>query len=65
MLELYRLCGSMFGSTHLMDIFCEWRPTEGQLKWVMNPGDPNQVEEEIVMFYFGTVASDVHVILQK
>lgn len=52
-LEAHKKRGKMFGDTHLRDFFKKWRKTEGQLEWVMDPGDPNQVEEELEMYYLG------------
>ena len=52
-LETHKKRGSLFGDTHLRDIFRKWRPTDKQLDWVMAPGDPNQVDSEIVMYHLG------------
>ena len=52
LLESHRLIGRMFGELHLHIIWNIWRPTEGQLNWVMNPGDPNQKDNQIIMYYF-------------
>lgn len=30
----------IFGPSLLGDAFSSWRESDGQLKWVMNPGDP-------------------------
>ena len=49
-LEAHRKRGSLFGMSHLEDIFSCWRTSIGQLKWVMNPGDPNQIDSELVMY---------------
>jgi len=50
MLEAHRKRGDAFGKSHMEDIFSCWRPTEGQLRWVMNPGDPNQISAELSMY---------------
>ena len=52
-LETHKKRGSLFGDSHLCDIFREWRPTDGMLKWVMEPGDPGQVESELIMYHLG------------
>ena len=49
LLETHRKRGSLFGRSHLEDIFSTWRKTPGQLKWVLEPGDPGQVDEELIM----------------
>jgi hypothetical protein len=52
-LSSYKALGKMFGFSHLVDFFSLWRKTDGQLKWVMEPGDPNQIEDELIMMIFG------------
>jgi hypothetical protein len=42
--------GDMFGPTHLCDFFSAWRTADKQLDWVMHPGDPNQVDAELIMY---------------
>ncbi len=59
MLETHKLRGKMFGSAHLREIWAHWRSTKAQLDWVMSPGDPNQVEDEMVMYYFGAIAAAI------
>ena len=49
-LEIHRKRGSLFAGSHLEDVFSSWRATEGQLKWVMNPGDPRQINSELIMY---------------
>ena len=49
LLETHRKRGSLFGGSHLEDIFSTWRKTPGQLKWVLEPGDPGQIDEELIM----------------
>lgn len=53
MLSGYKAQGKLFAKTHLEDIFSLWRTTEGKLKWVMEPGDPNQIEDELIMMLLG------------
>ena len=52
-LETHKKRGSLFGETHLRDIFRKWRPSDKMLDWVMTPGDPGQVDEEMVMYHLG------------
>lgn len=42
--------GKLFAEALLNDIFSLWRSSEKQLKWVMEPGDPNQIEDETTMY---------------
>jgi hypothetical protein len=44
-----------FGLSHLWGVWKAWYPTRAQLDWVMCPGDPNQVEDELVMSYLGII----------
>ncbi len=53
-LETHKKRGTLFGDTHLRDIFRKWRKSDKQLEWVMDPGDPNQVDKEMVMYHLGT-----------
>ena len=41
MLDMHKLRGKMFGTSHLREIWGHWWQTEAQLNWVTNPGDPN------------------------
>jgi hypothetical protein len=50
-LEAHKKRGDMFGPTHLRDFFSAWRTTDKQLDWVMHPGDPNQVDAELIMYH--------------
>ena len=59
LLEAHRKRGDAFGQTHLEDIFSCWRPTEGQLRWVLNPGDPNQINAELIMYVLGMYAAAI------
>lgn len=59
-LEMHRKRGDLFGKSHLEDIFSCWRPTEGQLKWVLHPGDPNQIDAELSMYVLGIYTAAVH-----
>ena len=49
LLETHRKRGSLFGASHLEDMFSTWRTTNGQLKWVLEPGDPGQIDAELIM----------------
>jgi hypothetical protein len=46
----YRDSGRSWEESHLGHFFHAWRPTEKQLAWVMHPGDPNQIEDEMIMY---------------
>jgi len=59
MLEAHRKRGAAFGQTHLEDFFSCWRPTDGQLRWVMNPGDPNQINAELTMYVLGMYSAAI------
>ena len=52
-LETHKKRGSLFGDTHLRDVFRRWRPSDKMLDWVMSPGDPNQINSEMVMYHLG------------
>ena len=58
-LSAYKVLGKLFQYSHLRDFFKCWRQTEGQLKWVMEPGDPNQVEDELTMLVSGLLTDAV------
>jgi hypothetical protein len=51
-LNAYRGNGRSFKENHIGHYFKSWRPTEKQLDWVMNPGDPNQInrDEDCIMY---------------
>jgi hypothetical protein len=40
------------------------RRTDKQLDWVMEPGDPNQVEDELMMMVFGVTADAIMGLLE-
>ena len=65
MLEFHKLRGKMFGLSHLREIWQQWRSTKPQLDWVMIPGDPGQVEEEMIAYYYGMVAAAVEGLLEE
>ena len=65
MLETHKMRGRIFGPSHLRLIWELWRPTKAQLDWVMSPGDPNQVEDELVMYYLAVIASAVFALLDR
>jgi hypothetical protein len=45
--------GKLFAFLHWRHLISHWRRTDKQLDWVMELGDPNQVEGELVMTAFG------------
>ena len=49
-IETHRKRGGLFGKSHLEDFFSCWRTSIGQLNWVMNPGDPGQIDSELSMY---------------
>ena len=53
MLETHKKRGSLFGDSHLCDVFRRWRRTDKMLEWVMDPGDPGQVNDEMLMYHLG------------
>ena len=57
-LETHKKRGSLFGDSHLCDIFRKWRKSDKQLEWVMDPGDPTQVNEEMMMYHLGEYAHE-------
>ena len=50
MLETHRNRGYLFADTHLKNFFRSWRKSDAQLEWVIHPGDPNQINDELVMY---------------
>ena len=59
LLEAHRKCGSLFSGSHLVDIFSSWRTTPGQLNWVLDPGDPGQIDAELVMVVLALYVSAI------
>ena len=59
LLEAHRKCGSLFSGSHLIDIFSSWRTTPGQLNWVLDPGDPGQIDAELVMYILALYVSAI------
>ena len=51
LLEAHKKRGDLFGPTHMADIFGAFRLTEKQLQWVLHPGDPNQIDSELIMVH--------------
>ena len=64
-LETHEMRGMFFGSTHLREIWQLWRATTPQLNWVMSPGDPNRVEDEMKMYYLGMICAAVYALLAQ
>ena len=53
-LEKHKKRGSLFGQSHLCDIFRNWNKSDKQLECVMDPGDnPSQIDDELVMYHLG------------
>ena len=52
-LTAHKKRGAIFANSHLNDVFSSWRTTNGKLKWVTEPGDPNQIESELPMYVLG------------
>jgi len=65
MLESHRKRGDLFAKSHLEDVFSSWRTSEGQLKWVMNPGDPNQINAELVMYVLAVYVSAMRALIKS
>ena len=59
LLEAHRKCGSLFSGSHLIDLFSSWRTTQGQLNWVLDPGDPGQIDAELVMVILALYVSAI------
>ena len=55
--------GHIFGVSLLEDVFSCWRESGGQLRWVMNPGDPNQINAELIMYELAMNAVAIHSII--
>ena len=36
-----------------------WRKTKAQQDWVMSPGDPNQVDDELIWYHFALIAAAI------
>ncbi|KAJ1419364.1 hypothetical protein B484DRAFT_400204 [Ochromonadaceae sp. CCMP2298] len=45
-LEMWKMWGGLFKDSHLTILVKTWRPTQGRLDWLLNPGDPRQTEDE-------------------
>eukprot|EP00956_Cyclotella_meneghiniana_P028640 scaffold67372_cov26-Cyclotella_meneghiniana.AAC.1 len=65
LLEIHKMRGRMFAGSHMAEIWKAWRPTEKQQNWAFSPGDPNQVDEELFMYYFALVSSVVTACLEE
>ena len=57
LLEAHKKRGGLFGMTHLRSIIHPWRPSDKQKDWIMNPGDPNQIDDESVPMYYAAYAA--------
>jgi len=49
--------GYLYYDTHEFDIINNWRESEKQVKWITNPSDPNQSENEQAIKYNATIAA--------
>ena len=63
-LEAHKKRGDLFGPTHLRDFFSSWRTSDKQLDWVMHPGDPNQIDAELIMYHLGMYTAALQAMLQ-
>ena len=64
-LETHKMCGKMFGPTHLQEIWQLWWASTAQQDWVLSPGNHNQVEDEMKMYYPGMICAAVCALLAK
>eukprot|EP00956_Cyclotella_meneghiniana_P038450 scaffold154722_cov36-Cyclotella_meneghiniana.AAC.2 len=55
----------MFTASHMAEIWKAWRPTEKQQNWAFSPGDTNQVDEKLIVYYFALVSSVVIACLEE
>ena len=51
--------GKLFGPAHMREVWRFFCASEVQLAWVMCPGDPNQVDDELVWYLFALVVSAI------
>ena len=56
--------GKLFSPALLDDIFSLWRSSEKQLKWVTESGDPNQVEDEMMMMIIAEYVAAIHGLIE-
>ena len=63
-LETHKMRGKMFGQAHMRTIWAQWRASTAQLDWVMNPGDPNQVEDEMKMYYLAKIEAVILALME-
>jgi hypothetical protein len=52
-LSAYVANGNTFTSSHLRDLFSLSRRTDKELNWAIEPGDPNQVDDKLIMMVIG------------
>jgi len=65
MLEMFKKSGPMFYNTHLIDILHLWRDSEQQIKWITEPSDPNQSEQETDIIHHSTMHAVLIGLLHK
>ena len=58
-LYLYKMRGKLFGPAHMQEIWKACCPSIAQLNWVMCPGDPNQVDDKLIWYYFALNTSAI------
>jgi hypothetical protein len=63
-LEAHRKRGGLFGKSHLEDFFSCWRTSVGQLNWVMNPGDPGQIDSELSMYILALYTAAIRAVIE-
>ena len=63
-LEAHRKRGGLFGKSHLEDFFSCWRTSVGQLNWVMNPGDPGQIDAELSMYILALYVAAIRAVIE-
>lgn len=59
MLELHKMRGKLFGPSHMRQVWKLWRPSDAQQNWVFSPGDPNQVDDEMIWYHFGMISGSI------
>ena len=60
LLHAYRAFSGLYAHSHLRAYFGLWRPTEGQLNYVLdNPGDPDQIGAETLQASSGIFAAAI------
>lgn len=63
-MENHKMMGQMFGLVYLIELISSWRDTEAKQQWILNPGDPNQKEDEMKMWYIAQIEAAVLALLE-